>query len=72
VTVSPTGVDARVDAPSIARAFRVSESTVRKWAQRYPDELPRRGRDGRRTLYRWGDACALRRRLGDGAGERRT
>ena len=48
------------DTQAIAFMLRRPASTIRKWAQRYPDRLPRRGTDKRgRTLYSIDDAERL-------------
>lgn len=44
----------------IAVMVKRDPSTIRKWAVRHPDRLPRRGTDERgRTLYSIDDALAL-------------
>lgn len=48
------------DTAAIAFMLRRPQATIRKWAQRYPDQLPRRGTDHRgRALYSIDDACHL-------------
>ena len=48
------------DTQAIAFFTRRAPATIRKWAERYPDRLPRRGRDKRgRTLYSVDDAEQL-------------
>jgi hypothetical protein len=48
------------DTAAIAFFTRRAPSTIRNWARRYPDRLPRRGRDKRgRTLYSVEDAEQL-------------
>lgn len=48
-----------VDTQAAAVAVGVAPSTIRTWADRYPEELPRRGRRGRRTLYELTDVIAV-------------
>lgn len=41
-----------VDTIAAALAVRVSPSTIRTWAQRHPEQMPKRGRDAKgRSLY---------------------
>ena len=55
------------DTGAIAWLLDVPPATIRTWARRYPAELPRRGRNGRRTLYDVADAKRLHARLRPGA-----
>jgi hypothetical protein len=49
-----------VDTQAIAVFTRRKPATIRTWARRYPERLPRRGRDKRgRTLYAIEDAETL-------------
>lgn len=41
----------------------VKPDNIRKWAARYPDELPRRGTSRHRTLYDVDEAVRLAARL---------
>lgn len=53
-----------VDTVAAAAAAGVKPALIRRWASRYPKELPRRGRDtSRRTLYALADVYALASRL---------
>lgn len=52
---------ALVDSISLGRVLGVSPATIRSWARRHPDRLPRLGRDQQgRTLYSYRDAVELR------------
>ncbi len=51
------------DTGAIAWLLDVPPATIRTWARRYPAELPRQGRNGRRTLYEVADAKRLHARL---------
>ena len=52
---------ALVDAVALSKILGRSPATIRSWANRYPDMLPRLGRDQRgRTLYSYRDAIELR------------
>ncbi len=58
---------ALVDAVALSRILGRSPATIRSWASRYPDLLPRLGRDQRgRTLYSYRDALQLRDTLNAG------
>ena len=53
-----------VDTVAAAAAAGVRPALLRRWAARYPAELPRQGRDARgRTLYALADVYALAARL---------
>lgn len=55
---------ALVDTQAAATAAGVQPQLVRRWAARYPSELPRHGRDHRgRTLYELDDVLVLAARL---------
>jgi DNA-binding transcriptional MerR regulator len=48
-----------LDGHDAARLVGVAPATIRSWARRYPDELPRRGTSPLgRTLYSWADVLA--------------
>jgi hypothetical protein len=54
------------DTQAIAVLTRRKPATIRKWAERYPDHLPRRGRDKQgRTLYSVDDAEKLAAHIGN-------
>jgi hypothetical protein len=60
----PTGKRTLVDTAAAATAAGVKPALIRRWAARYPKELPRRGRDPRgRTLYSLADVYTLAARL---------
>jgi hypothetical protein len=58
-----------LDGPALAEALGEDSALIRQWARRYPDLLPRRGRDDRgRTLFSLADGYrtqATVRRAGD-------
>lgn len=62
--------DAQVCALHLARMYHraVEERLVRLWAHRYPDQIPRRGRHGRRVLYDLREVQAKARELWGGPG----
>ncbi len=58
-------LDRELAALRLSRIYgrKVSEARIRQWAHRYPDELPRRGTDGRKVQHSVGDLDAIARRL---------
>lgn len=58
-------LDRELAALRLSRLYRrrISEALVRKWASRYPGELPARGVSGRRVLHSVQDVDAVARRL---------
>jgi len=62
--VTATAAPVTVDTAAAAVAAGVKPFLIRRWAARYPEELPRQGSDGKgRALYLLADvyACAARR-----------
>ena len=58
------------DTQAVAAMVRRAPATVRSWAHRYPDRLPRRGTGPRgRALYDVEDAERLAAALAAGAGK---
>lgn len=43
--------------------YPITPITLRQWARRYPDDITRHGRKGRRALYDLGELQTLAERL---------
>lgn len=48
-------VERLVTAQELSQEFDINPWNVKDWARRHPDQIPRRGEKGGKTLYRLGD-----------------